>query len=152
MPGLLLAPALILCIIRSVYASSYPIEPKDWAILKDKNHIYEKYDDIWIPGYNEAALALNAAFKYVAQSLNNHPEMNFILVNRGLFRVQFAGIINAGARKIFCNFFDRRMNVKQWKTEQVLTDDTDFYSWSMVYDPAKNSCGNFTISGHKTQD
>jgi hypothetical protein len=139
----------LLFLINNLSAEVYPIAPGDWTILKNKDNIYEKCDGIWMPGYNDAAIALKAVFKYISDLPRNNAEKNYILVNRKLFRAQFAGLIKGSNKEIFCNFFDRRMNAKQWKSEQVLTEDTEFYSWSMIYDPVKKICLSFTVNGRK---
>lgn len=148
-PGLAVFSAVILFAgISGVQGrTGYLIAPGDWAILKDKGGIYEKSDNIWIPGYRDAAAALNGSFKYISGIPGNSPDKNYILVNRKLFRVQFAGLIKDGRKMIFCNFFDRRMNAGQWKTEQVITEDTDFSSWSLLFDTATGACSGFTING-----
>jgi hypothetical protein len=141
--------ALITAATCHLYAAGYPIDPRNWAILRNKDFIYEPCNSIWQPGYGDASRALNAVFKYLFDSRNNdevptsiRTDINRILVQWKLFKVQFAGIVVNGKRMIFCNFFDSRMNAKQWKNEEILTDDTDYYSWSIEYDPVNGTCTN----------
>ncbi|MGA2141065.1 MAG: hypothetical protein ABSG94_01465 [Brevinematales bacterium] len=143
------AAAIFACILKSYSQAGYFIAPGDWAILKDKVGIYEKSDNIWIPGYRDAAAALNGSFKFISGIPGTSPDKNYIMVNRKLFRVQFAGLLKDGRKMIFCNFFDRRMNAGQWKTEQVITEDTDFSSWSLLFDMATGACSDFTINGRR---
>ncbi len=146
-----ICPAVIIAIaVNSIQAAGYPIGPGNWAILNNKDSIYEPCDDVWHIGYGDASIALNAVFKYLldARSDKDTPayiktDINRILLRRKLFRVQFAGIVAGGRKKIFCNFFDSRMNARGWKSEEISTADTVFYSWSIEYDPALKTCGNF---------
>ncbi len=141
---------IIILFFINLYSIDVPIYPKDWAILNNSEKVYAAFDDFWVPKYHDVQIALYAVYRHI-QNLRSdqhlpgagRAEIVRILDNWKLFKVQFAGIIKDGKKIIFCNFFDRRMNAKDWQKEQVIADDTSYFYWNIEYDPAAKTFAHF---------
>ena len=79
-------------------------------------------------------------------------EIKKILANTKRYRVQFVGVVHAGRKVIWCNFFPAPYNgegaFKYWKKEKVEVEDGGFRFWQIYYDPSTDKCSEFASNGY----
>ena len=95
----------------------------------------------WTPSQAAIKLAEPAILEYIKESDQD------IFENLDQYRCQYFGIIVAGKKRIYCNFFWFTEESQDWRTRPIFALDGGSWYFQLEYDVETGQCLNFAVNG-----
>jgi len=100
-----------------------------------------KVEGYWVPTDETIARAAPAVLDYIeAQSAEIYAKLE-------RYRCQYVGIVVAGKKRIYCNFFEFTDDEADWKERFVFVFDGGDMYFQLEYDVDSGGCLNFEVNG-----